>query len=139
MNTSSCPTETCDSLLTISDVSLTHNRFYYGFFVVGQILNGFGGVGVWTLGTVYIDENLCQQGVSLALACVQAIALVGSAVAYVGGGFFLNFWVDGDVQQPEGISNAHDLWVGNWWCGFVFGGVASIFIGSLIGTVLRIS
>lgn len=117
----------CDAIAGINQ-----NQFYYGFFLAGQALNGIGAAALWTLGTVYIDENLGQKGAPIAIGIFEGTGVLGPAVGFLLGGGLLSTWVDGSANQPDGLDPSNALWVGNWWAGFLIGGVLGLLIGILI-------
>ena len=106
------------------------NEFYYGFFITGQALNGIGAQALWTLGAVYIDENMSQSGAPMALGLFEGMGVLGPAIGFLLGGAFLGMWVDGEA--PDNLTPDDELWIGNWWIGFVIAGVAAIIVGLLI-------
>ena len=83
------------------------------------VLNGIGAAALWTIGTVYIDENLSQKGAPMAIGYFEGTGVLGPAVGFLGGGAILNLWVDGADKVPEGFTSNDQLWLGNWWLGLV--------------------
>ena len=121
-----CPIDReCNSTEIKSD-----SNFYYGFFVAGQCLNGIGGQAIWTLGAVYIDENLSQKAAPFSLGLLEGSGVFGPAVGFLLAGALLNLWVDGTA--PVDMTPSDKLWIGNWWVGFVIAGVCSLIVGVLI-------
>ena len=110
---------------------VTSNSFYYGFFIAGQALNGIGAQALWTLGAVYIDENFSQSGAPMALGLFEGMGVLGPAVGFLLGGVFLSFWIDGG-DAPADFTTDDELWIGNWWIGFVIGGCLALLTGILI-------
>ena len=47
------------------------------------------------------------------------------------GGAFLGMWVDFE-GAPDNITVDDELWIGNWWLGFVIAGILAIIVGLLI-------
>ena len=111
----------------------TDSNFYYGFFVAGQCLNGIGGQALGALGTVYIDENLSQKAAPLSLGLLAGSGVFGPAVGFLLAGALLNLWVDGTA--PPQMTVDDKLWIGNWWIGFLIGGVSAL-VGLLITLLL---
>ena len=123
-----CPIEqTCDSSNSFNS--------YYGFLIAGQCLNGIGGQAIWAFGPVYIDENLSKTAAPFALGLLGVSAALGGALGFVFAGAFLDLWVDGASNAPNGMTPDDDLWVGNWWACFVIAGVGSVVIGILIASL----
>ena len=121
-----CPLNQACNSTEIKDDS----NFYYGFFVAGQCLNGIGGQAIWTLGAVYIDENLSQKAAPFSLGLLEGSGVFGPAVGFLLAGALLNLWVDGTA--PADMTVDDKLWIGNWWIGFVIGGVCALVVGLLI-------
>ena len=110
---------------------VTSNTFYYGFFIAGQALNGIGAQALWTLGAVYIDENFSQSGAPMALGLFEGMGVLGPAVGFLLGGAFLAMWIDGG-EAPFEFTPDDELWIGNWWLGFMIGGILALMTGVLI-------
>jgi len=112
--------------------SVSNSRnIYYSIFIAGQIFNGVGAAAIRTLGTVFIDENLSEKGTPMALGYFQAAGQTfGPAVGFIGGGALLKLWVDGNDKIPENITS--EMWIGNWWLGFLAAGAGAVLVGILI-------
>jgi uncharacterized membrane-anchored protein YhcB (DUF1043 family) len=46
-------------------------------------------------------------------------------------------WVDGDSNNVNDYVPDDELFIGNWWIGYIIGGVAGIVIGILIAFLPR--
>ncbi|KAL3873616.1 hypothetical protein ACJMK2_036712 [Sinanodonta woodiana] len=93
---------------------------YLGVFSIAQIIHGIGFTPMFTLGTVYIDENGEHTKAALYIGLTYAAAAIGVACGFFAGGqmvqkLFVEFErvpsVDFDARDPR--------WVGAWWLGFV--------------------
>ena len=82
------------------------------------------------MGTVYIDENLSQKAAPLSLGLLAGSGVFGPAVGFLLAGALLNLWVDGTA--PPQMTVDDKLWIGNWWIGFLIGGVCALVVGLLI-------
>ena len=99
--------------------------------IQAKALGGIGSSAILTLGTVFIDENLSEEGTPMALAYFHAAGYAfGPATGIIGGGALLKVWVDGNDKIPTDIPS--ELWVGNWWIGFLLVGGMVIVVGLLI-------
>lgn len=134
-DTNTCSIEDCSS--NTNALGITDNRFYYGFFIAGQLLNGIGAAALYTTGTVFIDENLSQKGAPMAIGYFEGTSVLGPAIGFLGGGALLSMWVDGDSNNVNDYVPDDELFIGNWWIGYIIGGVAGIVIGILIAFLPR--
>ena len=58
----------------------------------------------------------------------QTFFVVGPALGYLLGGFFLTIYTDFDTGiQIENLNTASPLWVGAWWVGFLISFMLSWF------------
>ena len=131
-DTDKCDTEPC----IYSTANAPDETWVYGFFVVGQFLNGIGAASIRSIGSVYIDENLSQTGAPIAIGYFMAMGqAVGPAFGFIAGGALLEFWVDGSDRKPTEITS--ELWIGNWWLGFTVAGVCTVVVGLLIAGLPR--
>ena len=121
-----CPAASCDTIATRSvyglTIDLSNKIFFYSFFIAGQVLNGMGSTALVSMGTVYIDENLSQTSAPIGIGLFEGIGKLGPAVGYLLGGSFLNSFVDGSGSMPFSLTTESELWIGNWWLGFILGG-----------------
>ncbi|KAK3578698.1 hypothetical protein CHS0354_008556 [Potamilus streckersoni] len=93
---------------------------YLAAFSIAQIIHGIGFTPMFTLGTVYIDENGEHTKAAVYIGLTYAAAAIGVACGFFAGGqmvqkLFVEFErvpsVDFDARDPR--------WVGAWWLGFV--------------------
>ena len=59
------------------------------------------------------------------------MGVLGPAIGFLLGGAFLGMWVDFE-GAPDNITVDDELWIGNWWLGFVIAGILAIIVGLLI-------
>lgn len=97
-------------------------RVYRGFFIASQLLHGIGATPLYTLALTYLDENVKQVHSSIYHGIFYALSLVGPGLGYLLGGQFLNLYTN--PGETVNISNDDVLWIGNWWMGFLIGGIA---------------
>jgi len=67
----------------------------------------------------------------MALGLFEGMGVLGPAVGFLLGGVFLSFWIDGG-DAPADFTPDDELWIGNWWIGFVIGGCLALLTGILI-------
>lgn len=105
---------------------------YYWFFLCAQLLHGFGGAPLYTLGVAYADENVTPRQFGIFMGFYQALIVAGPSLAYIIGGAFLSIYTDLNVD-PDSITidPSSPLWVGAWWIGFLMNGTL-LFIFTLI-------
>ena len=109
--------------------SLIQNLQNYKYvFVFGQILHGIGAAPLITLGTTLLDESVAKNSAPMYIGIFQTFFVVGPALGYLLGGFFLSIYTDFDTGiQIENLNPASPLWVGAWWIGFLISFMLSWF------------
>ncbi|XP_063315660.1 solute carrier organic anion transporter family member 4A1 [Pelobates fuscus] len=103
--------------------SLSHYRYV---FMLGQFLHGIGATPLYTLGVTYLDENVKSSYSPVYIGIFYTAAIVGPAVGYLLGGFFLNIYTE--ISNPTELTPENPLWVGAWWIGFLGAGAAAFLI-----------
>ncbi|XP_071967053.1 solute carrier organic anion transporter family member 4A1 [Engystomops pustulosus] len=120
-------TEVCYSnhtyQVTESASSLSNYRYV---FMLGQFLHGIGATPLYTLGVTYLDENVKSSYSPVYIGIFYTAAIVGPAVGYLLGGFFLNMYTE--LSSPTDLTPENPLWVGAWWIGFLGAGAAAFLI-----------
>merc|ERR1711899_328786 len=76
--------------------SLSNNKY---FFIFGQILHGIGAAPLVSLGTTLLDESVSRVSAPLYIGIFQTFFVVGPAIGYLLGGYFLSIYTDFD-QGP---------------------------------------
>ncbi|XP_013383827.1 solute carrier organic anion transporter family member 4C1, partial [Lingula anatina] len=97
---------------------------YLYVLILGQLLHGVGGTTLYSLGTVFIDENVKTKVSPIYIGILYAFSALGPAIGYIVGGQFLNIYVDFENVNVENvnITPQDPRWVGAWWLGFVMAG-----------------
>lgn len=113
--------EFCGSNFT-TDCS-SSNNFALVFFFVGNILIGIGAAPLFTVGTSYLDDIVRPKYVTIHLGIFYAFSVIGPALGYGLGGYFLSIYVDPWLETSLEPSNPR--WVGAWWICFLFSGAVS--------------
>ncbi|KAK7502755.1 hypothetical protein BaRGS_00006005 [Batillaria attramentaria] len=115
---------------------LTESRSeYLGLFMVANMIHGLGFTPMFTLGTVYIDENAPHTTAAVYVGMTYAAAGIGVAGGFlVGGQLTENYYVDFDtLDQSELTFGPRDpQWVGAWWLGFIPCCIAFIILAPII-------
>ncbi|XP_044154227.1 solute carrier organic anion transporter family member 4A1 isoform X2 [Bufo gargarizans] len=106
--------------------SASNLSIYRYVFMMGQFLHGIGATPLYTLGVTYLDENVKSSSSPLYIGIFYTAAIVGPAVGYLLGGFFLNMYTE--FNSPTDLTPENPLWVGAWWIGFLGAGAAAFLI-----------
>lgn len=103
---------------------------YKYVFFLGQLLHGVGATPLYTLGTIYLDENLPVRSSAVYQGAFYACAIIGPALGYLFGGVFLDIYTDFDTIDTStlSISKENPTWVGAWWLGFLISGTIGFLI-----------
>lgn len=104
---------------------------YVGVFMLAQIIHGIGFTPVFTLGTVYLDDNSNPNTAALYVGICYAATAIGVASGFFAGGQFIEkLFVEFDRvdQDTLGFGPRDTRWVGAWWIGFVVTAVAFVVI-----------
>nr|XP_037279772.1 solute carrier organic anion transporter family member 4A1-like [Rhipicephalus microplus] len=105
-------------------------RSYKYYFMLGHALHGIGSSPFFTLGVAYLDQNTPSEKVSLYMGVFYATSILGPAMGFLLGAFFLSKFTDITVDSSElGISSTSNNWVGAWWLGFFGASIVTFFTG----------
>uniref|UniRef100_A0A8C5R4J5 Solute carrier organic anion transporter family member n=1 Tax=Leptobrachium leishanense TaxID=445787 RepID=A0A8C5R4J5_9ANUR len=117
----------CPSNQTQQFAESTSSLSYYRYiFMLGQFLHGIGATPLYTLGVTYLDENVKSSYSPVYIGIFYTAAIVGPAMGYLLGGFFLNIYTE--INTPTDLTPENPLWVGAWWIGFLGGGAAAFLL-----------
>lgn len=106
----------------------TNNRDRYSivFFIIGNMLIGFGASPLLPIGASYLDDIIMPKYVPIHLGLAYAAVILGPALGFGLGSAFLSvyvdFWEDTNLEQTD------PAYVGAWWIGFLL----SCFVCCLI-------
>ena len=100
--------------------------YFYPLFVIGNMIIGCGSSTLYTVGTGFIDDSTHPRFSSIYLSVFYTVAILGPALGFGFGGFFLSLFVD--PFTPTTLTSRDPQWVGAWWIGFVVTGVLSIIL-----------
>ena len=87
---------------------------------------GCGASTLYTVGTGFIDDSTHPRYSSIYLSVFYIVTVLGPALGFGFGGFFLSLFVD--PFTPTTLTSRDPQWVGAWWIGFVVTGVLSIIL-----------
>ncbi|KAM9296206.1 solute carrier organic anion transporter family member 4A1 [Gastrophryne carolinensis] len=117
----------CLSNQTDHDIESASKLSYYRYvFMLGQFLHGIGATPLYTLGVTYLDENVKSSYSPVYIGIFYTAAIVGPAIGYLLGGFFLNMYTE--ITSPTHLRPENPLWVGAWWIGFLGAGASAFLI-----------
>ncbi|KAK3092473.1 hypothetical protein FSP39_003277 [Pinctada imbricata] len=106
----------------------SNNDKYLPVFIIAQMVHGFGFTPMFTLGTVYIDENESHSLAAVYIGLTYAAAAIGVAAGFfVGGQIAQKLFVDFDRVSVD-FDARDSRWIGAWWFGFVFTAVLFVLI-----------
>ncbi|XP_037518161.1 solute carrier organic anion transporter family member 4A1 [Rhipicephalus sanguineus] len=116
--------DTCPNLLTAhalcrqnEEAGLANYRY---LFMLGNFLHGCGASPFYTLGVAYIDDSVPTKTSPVYLGIYFAMAILGPAVGFISGGYFLSLYTDVQKASSEiKLNRFSKVWVGAWWIGFV--------------------
>lgn len=101
---------------------------YYWYFIIAQILHGFGSSPIYTHGQTFIYNNVKPGVASMYIGIFMAVSTFAPAVGYIFGAMFLSFYTDLRNQDELDIDQTSPLWVGAWWIGFIISGTLSLLV-----------
>ncbi|XP_078703455.1 solute carrier organic anion transporter family member 4C1-like [Branchiostoma floridae x Branchiostoma belcheri] len=96
-------------------------------FILGQLLNGVGGIPLYTFGPQYLEQSVSTKSSGIYLGIFYAVSYLGPAVGFLLGGQLLTLYIDlekpGVIPPVGGTSDPR--WLGAWWLGFLGLGVTA--------------
>ncbi|XP_078571497.1 solute carrier organic anion transporter family member 4C1-like [Branchiostoma floridae x Branchiostoma japonicum] len=96
-------------------------------FILGQLLNGVGGIPLYTFGPQYLEQSVSTKSSGMYLGIFYAVSYLGPAVGFLLGGQLLTLYID--MEKPgvtAPVSGTSDpRWLGAWWLGFLALGVVA--------------
>ncbi|KAL1425295.1 hypothetical protein MTO96_019309 [Rhipicephalus appendiculatus] len=116
--------DTCPNLLTPNALCMQNGEAglasYRYLFMLGNFLHGCGASPFYTLGVAYIDDSVPTKTSPVYLGIYFAMAILGPAVGFISGGYFLSLYTDVQRSSSEiKLNRFSKVWVGAWWIGFV--------------------
>ncbi|XP_075550242.1 solute carrier organic anion transporter family member 4A1-like [Dermacentor variabilis] len=93
---------------------------YRYLFMLGNFLHGCGASPFYTLGVAYLDDSVPPKTSPVYLGIYFAMAILGPAMGFISGGYFLSLYTDIQKTSSEvKINRFSKVWVGAWWIGFL--------------------
>jgi len=99
---------------------------YKYIFIASWLLCGAGGTPLSSLAVPYLDENVKQNKSSLYTGIYYATEVIGPALGYFFGSQLLSIYTN--VTQSVDFDNTSPQWIGNWWIGFLVGGILTVVL-----------
>ncbi|XP_025077714.1 solute carrier organic anion transporter family member 2A1-like, partial [Pomacea canaliculata] len=107
------------------------------YIIIFQVIRGMFGSPRMAMITTYLDDNCKKSDTGFYMGILAAVAMLGPAVAFIGGGAISKLHVS---LQPTSLTPEHPDWVGAWWLGFlVFGLLAAVVPLPLLAFPRRLS
>lgn len=111
-----------------SSLPSTLSNYKY-FFFLGQLLHGAGATALYTLGVVYLDENVSPRTSSFYNGIFYTGAVIGPAIGFILGSEFLSWYTEPGVDAESlGLDTNNPKWVGRWWLGFLLSGTFAVLL-----------
>ena len=98
---------------------------------LSQFVLGIGNTLYYALGQTYLDDNTKKTNTPMLLSYAFALRTLGPIIGFVLGYVSLKLYIDPFVTPL--IDSKDPRWLGAWWFGWVFLGLAMIIVASLIG------
>ena len=118
--------QVCDSERNSTVECEATNSIAYGILLLGNILIGLGASPLFTVGISYLDELVHPKYISLHLAVIYLLQVLGPAIGFGVGGAFLTIYIDPWVSTS--LQQTSTGYLGAWWIGFVLAGFLSFII-----------
>lgn len=93
------------------------NRYSLVFFIIGNMLIGFGASPLLPIGASYIDDIIMPKYVPIFFGLLYAAVLLGPALGFGLGSAFLSIYVD--FWEQTHLEPTDPAYVGAWWMGFL--------------------
>ena len=102
------------------------NTVAYLLFLLGKVFLGLGASPLFTLGLTHLDELVHPKYISLHLAVIYVVQVLGPAIGFGVGGAVLSVYVDPWVSTN--LSQNDPNYVGAWWISYLVAGMISFVI-----------
>jgi len=86
-------------------------------FILSSAVGGFGGSIYYTLGTVYVDDNVKKSKAPMMLCLTSFVRLLAPAIGFSLASYSLKSYV-APYLHPK-INDEDPRWIGAWWIGYV--------------------
>ena len=102
------------------------NTTAYLLLLLGQIFVGLGASPIFSIGLTHLDELVHPKYVSLHLAVIYIVQVIGPAIGFGVGGAVLSVYVDPWVSSD--LAQNDPNYVGAWWISYLVGGIISLIV-----------
>ncbi|KAG5676086.1 hypothetical protein PVAND_005940 [Polypedilum vanderplanki] len=103
---------------------------------LSQFVLGIGNTLYYALGQTYLDDGVTKKkNTPLFLACVFSLRTIGPLIGFALGFACLKIYIDPTLTPI--IDSKDPRWMGAYWLGWVFIGIAQIIVAILIGLFPR--
>ncbi|XP_067934229.1 solute carrier organic anion transporter family member 4C1-like [Watersipora subatra] len=100
--------------------------------IIGQILNGFTGTSLFTLGLAFLEASTSAASAALYIGIAGVGSVLGPAIGFLAGGQLLEVYVDYPAPAPHGLTSSDPAWVGAWWIGFLIAIIFSAILAMIL-------
>lgn len=124
--------QTCNANMVMEDCSDTSKATMMTAvavtcFAVSNFFRGFGTSIYFTFGTPYLDDNVSKAKMPTFFAFIFATRILGAPLGFTISSIALKFY-ENPFSVPPGLSYSDPRWIGAWWIGFIFSGVALLVL-----------
>lgn len=98
--------------------------------MLSAAIGGFSNAIYFTLGPVYVDDNVKKSKAPLLLVLANFVRLLGPAVGYSLASFCLKFYVSPELHPK--INDEDPRWIGAWWLGYGVFAIVLFFFAPII-------
>ncbi|XP_016077455.1 PREDICTED: solute carrier organic anion transporter family member 6A1 [Miniopterus natalensis] len=100
--------------------SLSFQSKYVPFFILGQSVQGIAGMPLYTLGVIFLDDNLATQSTGIYLGFMEFSVTIGYALGYTIGAPLIKSLENNNSDNSVGVSDDNERWFQTWWIRFIF-------------------
>ena len=118
--------QVCDSERNATVECESTNSIAYSILILGNILIGLGASPLFTVGISYLDELVHPKYISLHLAVIYLLQVIGPAFGFGVGGGLLTIYIDPWISTS--LRQTSTGYLGAWWIGFILAGILSFII-----------
>lgn len=126
------PPEAGDNRFQVCSTNVTEvtcnssNTVAYLLLLLGQVFVGLGASPLFSIGLTHLDELVHPKYISLHLAVIYIVQVLGPAIGFGVGGAVLSVYVDPWVSTN--LSQNDPNYVGAWWISYLVAGIISFVI-----------
>ena len=102
------------------------NSWAYAILLLGYVFIGLGATPLFSIGISYLDTVVHPKYISLHLAVIYTVQVLGPAIGFGVGGAVLSVYVDPWVSTD--LTETDPNYVGAWWISYLVLGIISLLI-----------